>query len=383
MTRLHAAIRGAAVDIADDVTIAPTARLRAGTIRIGKGAAIADGVALSADRIDIGDGSRLSTGVSIVAPEISIGGHSSLAEQLKVEANEAFRLGSLAQIGARGRFVGQSIELGERLWLTDDVVIGGGGARSVRATLKIGARSALMDRSFINLCREVTIGNDSALSNGVVLLTHTMWHPQLQGGPVIAAPVHIGDDVIVYVNAVVAPGVTIGDGCTVAANALVVSDVRDRSLAIGNPARVTGLMPAYPRELAPERVDGLIRSILADYVRESAVKGLTAASKSADVITVAYGRSTETIRYLPFSESTPAGDGADVTLAARSTPQAERGRCHFDLAGGRLLGAASDVSEDLRDFLRRQGIRVFADAPFRSLPPANIARLKARLAADD
>ena len=52
------------------------------------------------------------------------------------------------------------------------------------------------------------------------------------------APVVIGDDVVVYANAVIGPGVSIGDGAAVAAGAVVTADVPPRSLAAGAPARV-------------------------------------------------------------------------------------------------------------------------------------------------
>jgi acetyltransferase-like isoleucine patch superfamily enzyme len=52
------------------------------------------------------------------------------------------------------------------------------------------------------------------------------------------APVVIGDDVVVYANAVIGPGVSIGDGAAIAAGAVVTGDVPPRSLAAGAPARV-------------------------------------------------------------------------------------------------------------------------------------------------
>ena len=58
------------------------------------------------------------------------------------------------------------------------------------------------------------------------------------------APISIGDDVWVAHGAVIEPGVTIGDGSVVAANSVVTSDVPPDSLAIGNPAKCSPLLPA-------------------------------------------------------------------------------------------------------------------------------------------
>ena len=54
-------------------------------------------------------------------------------------------------------------------------------------------------------------------------------------------PVAIGDDVWVAHGAIVEPGVRIGTGSVVSAGSVVTTDVPDRSLAVGNPARAVPL----------------------------------------------------------------------------------------------------------------------------------------------
>ena len=52
------------------------------------------------------------------------------------------------------------------------------------------------------------------------------------------APVNIGDDVIVFANAVISPGVSIGAGAVVAACSVVTRDVPDNCFVGGCPARI-------------------------------------------------------------------------------------------------------------------------------------------------
>jgi maltose O-acetyltransferase len=52
----------------------------------------------------------------------------------------------------------------------------------------------------------------------------------------IFKPVIIGDDVIIYANAVISPGVTIGQGAVIAACSVVIRDIPAFSLVGGNPA---------------------------------------------------------------------------------------------------------------------------------------------------
>ena len=50
-------------------------------------------------------------------------------------------------------------------------------------------------------------------------------------------PVHIGDDVFIFSNALVMPGVTIGEGAIVLAGSVVTKDVEPWSIVGGNPAK--------------------------------------------------------------------------------------------------------------------------------------------------
>jgi acetyltransferase-like isoleucine patch superfamily enzyme len=52
------------------------------------------------------------------------------------------------------------------------------------------------------------------------------------------APVVIGDDVVIFANAVITPGVTVGDGAVIAAASVVLNDVPPHTLVAGAPAHV-------------------------------------------------------------------------------------------------------------------------------------------------
>lgn len=328
---------------------------------VGRDVVIGPGVRISADRVEIGDGCRIGRDVTIVSPDVRLGARSTLGENSTVEMNAHFRIGALCDVGRRLRAIGQGIEGGDYLWLTDDITIGGGGARGPRAFLTIGSRSALMDRCFVNIAEPVVIGSEVAFSNNVVVLTHSMWHSVLEGGTAKFAPVRVGNHVMVYVNAVIAPGVTIGDYVTVGAAALVVRDVPDRSVAVGNPARNMKATPAVPRRLTGERRDAILRELLREYALLVAAKGAHVATHSDDRLEVELHGSREIIEY----------DPSGGTIAVGSV-------C-FDVAAGTMEGAATALAEDFRDFLRRRSIRVFTDRPFHALPLANLARLGARL----
>lgn len=92
----------------------------------------------------------------------------------------------------------------------------------------------------------IEIGHHCSISTGVQIYSHDTVHWALTGGEAKSerSPVKIGDCTFIGANAVVLRGVTIGDQCVIGAGAIVVSDVPDRSVAIGVPAEVRGSVSA-------------------------------------------------------------------------------------------------------------------------------------------
>jgi maltose O-acetyltransferase len=86
----------------------------------------------------------------------------------------------------------------------------------------------------------IHIGSETMLAPGVQLLTAT--HPvdaaERVSGRELGLPIRIGKRVWLAGGAIVCPGVTIGDDVVVGAGSVVVHDLPDRTVAVGNPARV-------------------------------------------------------------------------------------------------------------------------------------------------
>ena len=83
----------------------------------------------------------------------------------------------------------------------------------------------------------ITIGDDSGLSPGVIVMVHDASMKRLAGYTRIARVV-IGNRVFVGAGAIILPGSRIGDDSIVGAGAVVRGDVPPGSLVVGNPAKV-------------------------------------------------------------------------------------------------------------------------------------------------
>ena len=85
--------------------------------------------------------------------------------------------------------------------------------------------------------KSITIGHNVYVSENA-----TIWdsdnHPVAGNSRNISAPITIGDNVLIGMNATILKGVTIGDGAVVAANSLVIRSVPPKALVGGVPAKV-------------------------------------------------------------------------------------------------------------------------------------------------
>jgi acetyltransferase-like isoleucine patch superfamily enzyme len=85
----------------------------------------------------------------------------------------------------------------------------------------------------------VTIGHKCAIAWGVTITDHDFHKLYVDGvQKVETAPVVIGDNVWIGMNATILKGVTIGDGAVIGACAVVTKDVPPKSVVVGNPAKM-------------------------------------------------------------------------------------------------------------------------------------------------
>ena len=112
------------------------------------------------------------------------------------------------------------------------------------ARLTIGDDFGMTGGSLV--CDErITIG-DRVWVGANAIIADTDFHPldpvRRRENPLAAetAPVVIGDDVFIGMNALILKGVTVGAGAVVGAGSVVARDVPPGAVAAGNPARVVG-----------------------------------------------------------------------------------------------------------------------------------------------
>ncbi|TMC83218.1 MAG: acyltransferase [Chloroflexi bacterium] len=106
------------------------------------------------------------------------------------------------------------------------------------ARLDIGDRTVLNYGIDISAVKEVRIGADCLLGTHVSILDNDFHELTARDRMPESRPVRIADGVWIGNRVVILPGVSIGAGAAVGAGSVVMTDIPERCLALGNPARV-------------------------------------------------------------------------------------------------------------------------------------------------
>lgn len=229
---------GTNVTIAHDVIV-----LGRGEVSVGNDAVIGPGVVLRTEK-----GSRIEIGIGAV-----IGGNS----VLEVRQGQTMLFGEHSQIGVRSHIICENgISWGEHSSLGGYSFIGPREGRA-QGVLVVGRECHLHQHTFIDLCANVTLGNQVRTGPFCAFYTHN--HVPKLGQLVweqdpLFLPIIVESGTWIGHGCSVMPGVVLGHDSTVAAGAVVVKPVEPWTVVGGVPARLI-------KALAPELVQSLKYSV--------------------------------------------------------------------------------------------------------------------------
>jgi len=320
----------------------------------------------------IGKKVSIGFGSVIVGDDVFIGDHASISFFSYVRGKQ-IRIGDHVQIGATTFIDTPFLEIGDGSKINEQVFIGG--LQFPDSKLVIGRNCQIMQMSFINPSRSITIGDDSGIGGDCLLFGHNSWLSQLEGYKVDFEPIEIGKSVSLSWRVFVLPGVKIGDGAEIGANSLVSHAIPPRCLAIGYPARVVSKFPDFPKDLTGEEKAGLFENMIREMVLFFQGSGLQCEGQGCDYtiwkigkrgrkmgkgwrLLVDMGASEDKITdvlaagadvYLRFREIIAEGR---KTLDARSVSW-------FDVENKERSQMTNELADEVALFLRRYGIRFF------------------------
>jgi len=322
-------------------------------------------------------GKRVSIGFGsvIVGKDVVVGDHSSISF-LSFIRGERIRIGAHVQIGATTFIDTPQFEIGDGSKINEQVFVGG--LQFPDSRLIIGRNCQIMQMSFINPTRSITIGDDSGIGGDCLLFGHTSWLSQLEGYKVDFEPIEIGKSVSLAWRVFVLPGVKIGDGAVIGANSLVSNVIPPRCLAIGYPARVVSRFPDFPKDLSGDERAVLFENMVREMVLFFQASGLNCEGTGPDYTISRVdkrGRKKGKGWRLHVDMTTPKDKladipdaGMDVYLRFREIPGegrktlGSRGVAWFDIEHKERSEATNELADEVALFLRRYGIRFFRES---------------------
>lgn len=312
---------------------------------------------------EIGEGCHIGAGSLIISEKLRLGSKVVLKGCVRMECVH-LDVGDLTYFGPRTQFRVRRALIAENVYFTSDVDVGGGGAMDPDAFLEIGPHGFVGEHVHLNPCSGLTIGEEVTLSRDARLMTHSFAQSVLEGYPNAFAPVHVGSFSQIGIAAVLFPGVTVGEKSIVLSNSTVVTDVPPGRLVGGIPAAD---IKAAVRPLSPEQVGVKALELVRAFVARLDAGGKVEVGNEeidGDWLTWSFkgGGSRSQLLFAVAGETAPlppaAGGVARVVCVLNQTPELAPGDACVSLLGKTFCGQPGLLSNSLREFARKRGIRL-------------------------
>ncbi len=318
--------------------------------RIGKGVSIGIGSVIQGDDVELG-------------ANVSVG-------FFTIIRGRRIRIAAHVQIGALTYLDTPFLELGEGTKINEQVFVGG--LQFPDSRLVVGRNCQIMQMTFINPTRSITIGDDSGIGGDCLLFGHSSWLSQFEGYPIEFDSIEIGKSVSLAWRVFVLPGTKILDGAVIGANSLVRGEIPARCLAVGFPARVVAKAPEFPRTVPDDEKRAILRNIQTEFVASLRDAGFVCREERSMLHVTEPGRRRwfrrpREWRMMVTSDAAKVlkDADADVVVSLWSIPGetravlTQRGIPWIDLENKERSDECNELGEEFAQYLKRYGVRLF------------------------
>jgi acetyltransferase-like isoleucine patch superfamily enzyme len=286
----------------------------------------------------IEDGVEIGSESIILAKYIHLKRGSKIGSKCYIKAS-SFELGVMSVFGNNANVVTRHIKIGDVFFSGNSVTIGGGGAFSSKARLIIGDECLVSSNCLLNTGEGIIIGNRVGLSPHVKLYTHSHWQNELEGYRSNFGPIIIEDNVYITGDCLIVPNVIIGEGSTIFANSTVTKNVEPYTQLSGNPAVAVGKIKT---NLSTRRKKSTIKKILENMYQEI---------QKVDI------NENEVVYYDRIDEKTKIKGKVLITLSVDENFKLPKQTVLFDLNKYEIKGKQNTLTDEVRNYFRRRGIR--------------------------
>jgi len=275
---------------------------------------------------------------TIVADQIEIGEDCFIGKNVQVNVRGTFKLGKCSTILDNCTINCQDFIADEYLFMSKNVEVGRGGCQNPDAIVTIGKGVGIFENTIINPNSPITIGDYTGIGAEVMLWTHGAWLDSTQGYPADFGPITIGSNVWLPARSIMLPNTSIGDNTVIGIGSTITKSIPGNCMAAGTPCKVIK-QDCYPKVLSDDELENVVNPII-----EKWLTVLVPQKEITSVTSLSYNKHSKIITLNQDNESTA-----------------------YNVIDKTIIGYKNNVSEDLRDFLRRNGIKFFTGYPFKSI----------------
>lgn len=207
----------------------------------------------------IGRGVKLGIFSLFQCGKVTLGNDCWIGPFTRFKVLDELEFGEEVKVGQSTRITGRRIVIGSETTVGVRVHISGSGRFAV---LTCGPRCYIGDGSYFDLTRPITAGMEAGLGGASLFFTHGSWQSELDGFPVTAGAIEVGDFAWLGWNVTLLSGVKIGEFALVGAGSVVRSDVPAYSQAAGNPARVMFHPRQHMKTLTQDERFAICRAVM-------------------------------------------------------------------------------------------------------------------------
>ncbi len=295
-------------------------------------------------------------GARIVARRLYLGRNVKLGDRAFIRADTVY-LGSEVRVGADCSLVSGEILIDDGVLFATNALVDLSGGQHPDSGLLVGAASLICANTYLNTCRRVLLERECAVSPGAMLFTHSFWQSVLEGYRTAFEPIRVCENAWIGAGCQVLPGITVGAGAVAVSNSTLIDDVPPECLVAGVPAKV--VRRGIRRTLPPGEKLAIVKRLLTELAELLRFKGC-AVDSSADELRLDVSRPDIETRAIVIATADSTAKSLpehSVVLSLGANVSPADGTTVFDLDQRTLAGPEDRLVFEVRNYLRRQGIR--------------------------
>lgn len=305
----------------------------------------------------IGDNVFIEEGAIIIGNNIIIEDNVTIGKDTYIEVPSIEVLKNTS-IGKNCEIVASRIVIGDFNKIASEVSIDISGGRYFDSNLFTGRGCLIASGCYINVCRQVKLGDYVALSPKSMIFTHSYWQSILDGYPINYGTVELDNDSWLGANAQILPNTKIGKGSIIISGSLIVSDVQPFTMVGGIPATI--LKRNLKKEKTPNQINQILDNLFNELIDSLESNGFMVERQKGNKFIVAFEDKKISCGLSKNNESDNELKDCNLIIGySIKKDQFIESSLIFSIQDKTINGEYNELGKFIREFFRHKGIQLY------------------------